>query len=110
MTEHMGRRNPREEMDFSRDYLREHEHGMCRLWAGASPCAAFVTLGRVPGTQAGPPGKHRAPVGLVVRPEPPGEGGFILEAHERRHDQPADCGVQQQSELAHEHSLADDSR
>jgi hypothetical protein len=39
-----------------------------RCWSsvGGSPRAWFVGLAGFPGTQAGPPGGHRAPVGLVV--------------------------------------------
>ena len=66
----------------------------------ASPYAWFVTLGRVPGTQAWPPGRHSAPVGLVVRAEPSGEGGFLVEADERCDDQPGRRSVQQQNEPA----------
>ena len=39
---------------------------------------------RRPGTQSGPPGRHRAPVLLVVGPEPPHQGRFFIPAHEHR--------------------------
>src|SRR5829696_1406324 len=81
-----------------------------RLSAGASPCAWFVMPAGFPGMQAGPPGGYRAPVGLVVGTEAAREGGFLVEAHERRDDQPNRCGVQQQTEPAQEQRLANDGR
>src|SRR5215204_3934516 len=56
-----------------------------RRWssAGVSPRARFVGLAGFPGTQAGTAGGHRAPVGLVVRAEAAGEGGFRVAAYER---------------------------
>jgi hypothetical protein len=71
---------------------REDENGVVVI--NASPYAWFITLGRVPGTQAWPPGRHCSPVGLVVRAEPAGEGGFLVEADERRDDQPSPRSVQ----------------
>src|ERR687897_594000 len=41
-----------------------------RSSAGVSPCAAFVALAGSPGAQAGPPSRHRAPAGPVVRAAP----------------------------------------
>src|SRR5215212_8012618 len=58
----------------------------CLGGEGASSRAWFVGPARFPGTQAGPPGGHRAPVGLVVRPEAAGERRFLVEADERRED------------------------
>lgn len=55
----------------------------CLGWEGASSRAWFVGPARFPGTQAGPPGRHRAPVGLVVRPEAAGERRFLVETDER---------------------------
>src|SRR5215218_4299204 len=60
--------------------------------------------------QAWPPGRHRAPVGLVVSTEAAGQGGFLVEPHERRYGHPDDTGVQQYSETAQEQRLANDGR
>src|SRR5215210_9055831 len=76
----------------------------------ASPCAWFVSPAGFPRAQAGPPGGHRAPVGLVVRAEPARKGGFLVPADEYCGDQPEGCSVQQQSELAQEQRLTDDGR
>src|SRR5215203_6716678 len=76
----------------------------------ASPCAWFVWPAGFPGTQAGPPGGHRTPVGFVVRAEPASESRFLVEADECCGDHPDACGVQQQSELAQEQRLTDDDR
>jgi hypothetical protein len=70
--------------------------------AGESSCAWFVAFAGFPGAQAGPPGGHRTPVGLVVRAEPADESRFLVPADECCGDQPEGCGVQQQSELAQE--------
>src|SRR5829696_7809551 len=78
--------------------------------SGASSCAWFVTLGGLPGTQAGPPGGYRAPIGLVVLAEAAREGGLLIQADEPRDEQPRCCGVQQQTEPAQEQRLADDGR
>src|SRR5215216_2848440 len=76
----------------------------------ASACTWFVSPAGLPGAQAGPPGGHRASVGLVVRPEPAGEGGFLVPADECCGDQPEGCSVHQQTELAQEQPLTDDGR
>src|SRR5215216_7333656 len=74
----------------------------------ASPYAWFVSPAGFPGTQAGPPGGHRTPVGLVVRAKPAPKGGFLVPAHECSKGQPEGCSVQQQTELAQEQRLTDD--
>jgi hypothetical protein len=67
---------------------------------GASPCPWFAALAGFPGTQARPPGRHSAPVGLVIRAEAPGEGGLLVPADECCHDKPGGTGVQKQTESA----------
>jgi hypothetical protein len=66
----------------------------CRSSAKTSPCARSVALAGFPGTQAWPPGRHCAPVGLVISAEAAREGGFLVEADERRYGHPDDTGVQ----------------
>src|SRR5215217_3885806 len=92
-------------------YRRDKARGISRSsdvpFPNSPGASAFAGI---PGVQAGPPGWHRAPVGLVVRAESAAESRFLVPADECCGDQPEGCGVEQQTELAQEQRLADDDR
>ena len=83
----------------------EDEHGVTVV-GGCLTLRLAYRARRVPRNAGG----HRAPVGLLVRAEAAGEGGFLVPADEPRDDQPGKPGVQQQPEPAQEQRLACDGR
>ena len=60
--------------------------------------------------QAGPPGGHRTPIGVVVGTESVVESRFLIPAYDCRGEEPKRCDVEQETRLTQEERLTDDRR